>query len=198
MPSRDKVLEVVFVCTGNRARSPLAEALFRRYRVGAETVVSSVGTLDLGPLPALPHAVKAGRRLGVDLRGHRARALHEIALSSVDLVLGFEPVHVSAAIAYGGASSDKTFLLNELLMLLHQTSSKPDRVARARAAIAEADAGRVPSLPHTPALFVTDPVGQSTQVMHRTATEIDRLVRQLIVGLFGELAPPLPRRRWKR
>jgi protein-tyrosine-phosphatase len=195
MSSHDDVLEVVFVCSGNRARSPLAEALFRRYSAGAATAVSSAGTLDLGPVPALPHAVKAGRRLGIDLSGHRAKALREGALSSVDLVLGFEPAHVSTAITQGDASADKTFLLNELLMLLHPVSSEPGRVARARAMIADADARRVRSLPHTPALFVADPVGQPLRVMHRTASDIDRLVRELIVRLFGDVARPSHSRR---
>ena len=50
---------VVFVCTGNRARSPLAE-VFLRAKVDSGAVrVESYGTLELGPAPATPEAIAA-------------------------------------------------------------------------------------------------------------------------------------------
>lgn len=196
--SRDDVFEVVFVCTGNRARSALAQALFRRHGTGAPAAVSSVGTLDVGPLPALPDAVEAGRRLSVDLTGHRARALRRANLSSADLVLGFEPFHVSAALVEGDADPARAFLLGELVMLLEEVAWQHDPIARARAAIADADSRRVRNRPDRAAPVVRDPLGKPAKVMLRTATEIDLLVRRLVLGLFGEPQHSLPQRRLLR
>jgi protein-tyrosine phosphatase len=178
--------EVVFVCTGNRARSPLAEAVFRRETTGLDAEVSSVGTLELGSVSALPDAIAAARRLGLDLEAHRSRSLRAAPLDDADLVLGFEPSNVAAAIAEGGASPNRTFLLRELVMLLDPRVDADHPVARARAVVAAADARRVPSGSYfSPALVVADPLGRPAKVMHETAAEIERLVRQLVLGLFG-------------
>lgn len=184
---REDAFEVVFVCTGNRARSVLAEALFRRHSVGVRAVVSSVGTLDVGPLPALPHAVEAGRRLGVDLTRHRARALRHTDLSSADLVLGFEPSHVLTAVVDGDAGPARAFLLGELVMLLDDGAPGNDPIARARRVVGDADSRRVRYRPDRAAPIVRDPLGKPAKTMLRTATEIDLLVRRLVLGLFGEL-----------
>ncbi len=65
---------IVFVCTGNRARSPLAEA-FLRAKIGNRAVrIESYGTLELGPEPAMPEAIAAASALRIDIRGHRARS----------------------------------------------------------------------------------------------------------------------------
>jgi protein-tyrosine phosphatase len=187
MHRRDDVFEVVFVCTGNRARSALAEALFRRHSRGARTSVSSVGTLDVGSVPALADAVEAGRRLGVDLASHRARALRHVDLSSAGLVLGFEPFHVSFAVVEGGADPARTFLLGELAMLLDGRASAHDVPAHPRAAVADADTRRLRNRPDRAAPVVRDPLGKSPKVMRRTAEEINGLVQRVVLGLFGEL-----------
>ena len=93
--------EILFVCTGNRARSPLAQALCLRYAVGLDVAVRSAGTLGLRGAPPLAEAVKAGRRLGVDIASHRSIALAEADAGAADLVLGFEPMHAAAALEAG-------------------------------------------------------------------------------------------------
>jgi len=196
LSTRDKVFEVIFICTGNRARSALAAALFRRYSAGVRTAVSSAGTLDLACLPALPDAVEAGRRLGVDLSDHRAHGLGRGDLGSTDLVLGFEPGHVSAAVVDGKADPARAFLLGELVMLLDDEGVwDDDPVERARKVIAIADSRRVRYRPDRAARIVPDPVGRPARVMHRTAHEIDGLVRDLVLRLFGALEEAVPQRR---
>jgi protein-tyrosine phosphatase len=187
------VFEVVFVCTGNRARSPLAEALFRRHAAGIDVDVGSAGTLDLGAVPPLPHAIEVARRLGLELSGHRARSLSEVDLSATDLVLGFEPAHVSAAVAVGRAAPDRTFLLRELLALMGDTAAKGDAVAHARRVVAGAASRRVPTQ-WSAGLTIADPLGKPVWVMRDTALEIDRLVHRLAEGLFGLAAEPRERR----
>jgi protein-tyrosine phosphatase len=175
---------VVFVCTANRARSPLAEVLFRHYTSGVETVVSSAGILDLGSLPALPESIEAARRLGVDLTAHRARTLHEVDLASADLVAGFELAHISAAVVDGNADARRTFLLGELITLVDAPRTTSDPSVGARAVVEIADSRRIrtrPALAHE----IADPFGRPARTMTRTALEIDRCVRELVLGLFG-------------
>ncbi|WP_245674715.1 arsenate reductase/protein-tyrosine-phosphatase family protein [Herbidospora cretacea] len=63
---------VLFTCTGNSARSPIAEALLRRHAGHVE--VTSAGS---HPRPRLhPHAVQAlNEGYGIDLTGQRPRSL---------------------------------------------------------------------------------------------------------------------------
>lgn len=176
--------EVVFVCTGNRARSPLAEVLFRKYATGIDASATSFGTLGLDGEPALPSAVEAARVLGVDLSAHASRPLESADLSGADLVLGFEPSHVSMAVVDGRASIGHTFLLGELLPLLDLSAVDEDACERARMAVSIADSRRVRTRPDA-SRAIADPYGLPAKAMQRAAEEIDRLVRALVPGLFG-------------
>jgi protein-tyrosine phosphatase len=184
------LLKVVFVCTGNRFRSPLAEALFRA-RVGDLPIdVSSVGTLELGPAPVLPEALEEGARLGVDLARHRARPVTDSDLADADLVVGFERMHVVTAVVDGRAPRERTFTLPELVGLLsdieeHQAGDPIEQALEAlqRAALARPD-GRRADLPE-----LADPIGRGDAVYRSTADQVDSLVRELVTRLFGASAP---------
>jgi protein-tyrosine phosphatase len=90
---------VLFVCTGNVCRSPIAEGLFRRMiadRLGTEPTpaalerhgfrVASAGTAELGASPASPEAVAAAARCGADISEHRSRPLTPALLDEADRV----------------------------------------------------------------------------------------------------------------
>ena len=181
----------VFVCTGNRARSPLAAALFTRYAAGIDATASSVGVLDVTGAPALPDAVAAARRVGVELSGHTSRSLRTADLSQADLVLAFEPMHVSTAVIDAGADIGRTFLLGELASLLDVPPPDEDPCASARFVVSVADSRRVRSRPDA-SRTIADPYGQPPRVMDEIADEIDALVHALVVGLFGRAASAEP------
>ncbi len=74
---------VLFICTHNSARSQMAEALLRKLR-GAEYDVLSAGT---SPTRVHPHVVKVMEEIGIDMSGHRAKAVDELAGRRFDLVV---------------------------------------------------------------------------------------------------------------
>lgn len=78
-------IAVLFVCTGNSARSPIAEALLRHYAVGRVTVASAGSR----PKPQLhPNTVRVLRdQFGIDIAGQRPRHLDTLADRRFDYVI---------------------------------------------------------------------------------------------------------------
>jgi protein-tyrosine-phosphatase len=86
-------MEILFVCTGNICRSPMAEGLMA-HMLAARSMggfrVRSAGTVALDGRPAEPHAVVAARELGADIADHRARSLDPAMALQADLILVME------------------------------------------------------------------------------------------------------------
>ena len=75
---------VLFVCTGNSGRSPMAEALLR-HRAGARVTAASAGTR---PKPLHPDAVAVMRdRYRIDIAGHRPTPVETVADARFDYVV---------------------------------------------------------------------------------------------------------------
>jgi protein-tyrosine-phosphatase/DNA-binding transcriptional ArsR family regulator len=75
---------ILFVCTGNSSRSPMAEGLLR-HRAGARVAAASAG---IRPKPVHPHAVAVMRdRYGVDIAGHRPVQVEAAARERFDYVI---------------------------------------------------------------------------------------------------------------
>jgi protein-tyrosine phosphatase len=176
--------DVAVICSGNRFRSPIAEAVLREATDGLPVRVRSFGTLDLASGQALPEALELAPSLGLDLRSHRSHRLAGEDLSRADLVIGFEPIHVSSAVIEAGAPRERTFLLTELVERLERVTL-PDvlgPVERARAAVEEADEARTAS-PSTPE-EIADPIGGPPAGYRSSADRVYRLSRRLAELLF--------------
>jgi protein-tyrosine-phosphatase len=74
---------VLFVCTGNSARSPMAEALTRHLAPGTVTAFSA----GSHPKPLHPNTVRVMREHGIDLGGRRPRHLRELTHQPMDYVI---------------------------------------------------------------------------------------------------------------
>lgn len=182
------VFRLVFVCTGNRFRSPLAAALLRDAADGMPVEISSAGTLELGGARALPEAREAAVRYGVDLAEHRSRSVTESPLHDADLVIGFERMHVATAVVDGGARRDRTFTLPELADLLAGIEPSPSStpVARARDAVRRAAAARPHDDPKLLSIAeLSDPLGRSADEQRAIAERLRELTLQLRRSLFG-------------
>jgi glycine hydroxymethyltransferase len=105
---------ILFICTGNVCRSPMAEALFRRAVKGrGEFRVFSAGIGAMDGQPPTPHSVRAMRELGVDISGQRSRVLTAELVRSADLILGMTHSHADTVALLYPPAAEKTFLLRE-------------------------------------------------------------------------------------
>jgi protein-tyrosine-phosphatase len=182
------MFHIYLLCTGNRCRSPIAEAAVRALAQGLPVTVGSGGLLELGPLPVLPEVLEAAVSMGLDVADHRARRFDSAELRSSDLVLGLERHHVATAIVDGGVPHEKAFTLREFVRLLAEAEA-PDELdvpeERARALVAAAHETRVRDRAFVPGLDIADPLGGSPVAHLRTALEIRGLCRRVIEGMFG-------------
>jgi protein-tyrosine phosphatase len=185
-PDGEEVLDVVVICTGNQFRSPILEGLLKAGAAGLPMRVSSAGTADLGPAPALPEAIALAAGFGVDLGEHRARFIRSQDLSRADLVIGFEIAHLAEAVVEAGAAPERTFMLREVVDLLEELPGEPSgTVADARAALLHANALRPANSMPSPDHQIGDPVGGTPDVFRATATTLRQLAQRLVQGLFG-------------
>jgi glycine hydroxymethyltransferase len=105
---------VLFVCTGNVCRSPMAEALFRRATSGrAAFRALSAGLGAMNDQPPTPHSVQAMREVGVDISNHRSRTLTAELVQQADYIFGMTHSHVDTIVLLYPQAADKTFLLRE-------------------------------------------------------------------------------------
>jgi arsenate reductase len=74
---------VLILCTGNSARSQMAEGLLR-HDAGGRFEVESAGTR---PSAVRPEAIQAMRELGIDISAHRSKSVEEFAGQSFDCVI---------------------------------------------------------------------------------------------------------------
>lgn len=98
-------MNLLFVCSGNTCRSPMAEALARKVaerRGIADVSVSSAGTNAWDNIPATDEALLVGMERGVDLTSHRARKLTPAIVSEADLIFVMTPGHLEQVKQLGG------------------------------------------------------------------------------------------------
>ena len=108
---------ILFVCTGNTCRSPMAEAIARDIASkppfdALDLVVSSAGTGAMDGAPATGEAVAAVKAMGMPMHEHRSRALTPELIAGADAIYGLTPSHVHAINAIDPSASDRTDLLD--------------------------------------------------------------------------------------
>jgi len=141
---------IVFVCTGNLCRSPMAEGIFRTLLQidGKDSLYGarSAGTWTVDGQSASALAVEAMREMGLDITAHRTHHLINEDVDRASLVVVMGRDHKEALLAEIPQEREKIVLLSELAGEKHD---------------------------------ISDPYGSNSLQRYREcASEIDRLLRK--------------------
>ena len=117
-------MTIVFICSGNTCRSPLAVAAWHAlHNVSAssakgfdlvrEIEVNSAGLAAPEGAPASPNTIAVAREWGIDLSGHRARPLSESLVRTADLICTMTSSQAAAVDAYFASMARNVRVLGE-------------------------------------------------------------------------------------
>jgi len=107
-------MHLLFVCTGNTCRSPLAEVIARYLiadRAIPDLTVGSAGTSAWADSTASDGALLVALEQGLDLGDHRSRPLAQELVSNAQVILTMGPHHLDRAEGLGGTG--RSWLLTE-------------------------------------------------------------------------------------
>jgi protein-tyrosine-phosphatase len=104
---------LLFVCTANICRSPMAAGIARMYADtrGWSVEVLSAGTHAIAGNPAAPNSVKAIREIGADISAHRSQPITDELVEWADRILVMEMRHAQSVRQRHAGADEKVQLL---------------------------------------------------------------------------------------
>lgn len=187
---------IMFVCTANQCRSPMAERIARTAaarRLGSDSpfIVYSAGTRAVDGIPMTPTAVETLGELGSDADGFVSSELRLSRIEAAGVVLTLERRHRSRVVDVAPSVLKRAFTLREFARVAGAVAaSRPDLpedpVERARTVVAEAAKQRgMVRAEHPEDDDITDPIGQPIEVYRVTAGLITEAVEASLTALTG-------------
>jgi protein-tyrosine phosphatase/ribose 5-phosphate isomerase B len=105
---------VLFVCTGNTCRSPMAEGLFRKAIEGhSDFAVGSAGVAAYKGSTASPETLSVLKKRGASLDGFKSRPVSDALLKQATHVFAMTEGHLAMLEARFPDHSDKFYLVRE-------------------------------------------------------------------------------------
>jgi protein-tyrosine phosphatase len=189
------VFSIMFVCTGNLCRSPMAErlavaALRRRLGPAAERFsVWSAGTHAVTGWPMTAEAAAVVAAYGADPEGFVSTELTADLVAKTDLVLTATRAHRSQVVTLEPAALRRAFTMTEFARIAREVEEgvqAQDPVERAHAVVAAVARRRGTVRPARPDDDdIADPIGQPMAVYQSTGDVIARAVDASITALVG-------------
>jgi len=109
---------VLFICTANMCRSPLAEVIFRdllrRNGLLGDWLVHSAGVGAVHGQPATEFSRQVAAERGLDLSSHRSKPVDRASMQAADLVLVMDAGHRQALREGYPQAADRVHLLSEM------------------------------------------------------------------------------------
>jgi protein-tyrosine phosphatase len=178
---------VLVLCTANQCRSVMTAALLQS-RLAAAGIRASVRSAGLrgGGLPPSPEAVAAMAARGLDVSGHRSRALAADDLAATDLILAMAREHLRHAVVLLPPAWPRAFTLRELVRRGELAGARQPGEDMA-GWLGRAHAGRQRSalLGDCAGDDIADPAGGPLQLCTATADLLDDLLARLIPLAWG-------------
>lgn len=105
-------MNILFVCTGNTCRSPMAAALFNKIAIekNLDVRIESAGLFANEGEGASTEAIIAMKKYDVDLMGHHSQAINSELLEKSDLIFAMTAAH---KMVLAPSAPDKTYTLCE-------------------------------------------------------------------------------------
>lgn len=176
-------MNILFVCTGNVCRSPMAEGFLRweAERRGLGIEVRSTGTHAWTGRAATIEGRRIMNEHGVSIDDHRTLELDDDLVEWADLLIGMSREHARDVMRAFPKVKGRTFTMKAFLELLPSLPPYQDTESWLQEAARLRDAGSPPADED-----IDDPIGERQEAYRRVAAEIRDLTERLADGLEGK------------